>query len=62
MKITFGTDSAFEQFSAWALNDKKIYKKVLSLIKDIKRNSYDGMGKPEPLRGCSKSKKQGKVK
>jgi toxin YoeB len=52
MKITFSDDnSAFEDFTAWALVDKNIYKKILSLIKDIKRNPTDGIGKPEPLKG-----------
>jgi toxin YoeB len=50
MKLTFGTDVAFEQFTAWALEDKRIYKKILALIKDIKRSPYEGIGKPEPLK------------
>jgi toxin YoeB len=57
MKIIFNDDnSAFEDFTAWALVDKNIYKKIISLIKDIKRNPTDGIGKPEPLKydlsGC----------
>ena len=57
MKISFSDDnSAFEDFTAWAMEDKKTYKKILSLIKDIKRNPTDGIGKPEPLKyelsGC----------
>jgi toxin YoeB len=51
MKITFREDSnAFEDFTNWALEDKKTFKKILSLIKDIKRNPKDGIGKPEPLK------------
>jgi len=56
MKISFYDEDAFDEFTAWALVDKKIYKKILSLIKDIRRNSTDGIGKPEPLKydmsGC----------
>jgi len=57
MKISFNTgNSAFKDLTAWALEDKKIYKKILSLIEDIKRNPTDGIGKPEPLKhelsGC----------
>ena len=57
MKISF-TDgnSALEDFIAWALEDKRIFKKIASLIKDIKRDPTSGIGKPEPLKyelsGC----------
>ena len=51
MRVTFSDDSnAFEDFTAWALEDKKIFRKIVSLIKDIKRNPTDGIGKPEPLK------------
>lgn len=30
---------------------KKIIKRINLLIKDIERNYYDGIGKPEPLKG-----------
>lgn len=30
--------------------DKKLLKKVHELLKDIDRNGYDGIGKPEPLK------------
>lgn len=30
--------------------DKKILKRINMLIKDISRNPYDGIGKPEPLK------------
>jgi toxin YoeB len=50
MNLTFGTDKAFDDFTSWALQDKKIYKKILTLIKDIKRDPYSGIGKPEQLK------------
>lgn len=31
-------------------NDKRIIKRINVLIKDILRNSFDGIGKPEPLK------------
>jgi toxin YoeB len=47
---------AFEQFTDWATKDRKIYAKIVSLIDDILRNPFTGIGKPEPLkhdlRGC----------
>lgn len=48
-QIIFDAD-AFEQFANWAIEDKKIYAKIVRLIKDIDRSPYTGLGKPEPLR------------
>ncbi len=35
----------------WQTQDKKTLKRINELLKDIKRNAYSGVGKPEPLRG-----------
>ena len=50
MKLTFRDDDVFEDFTNRSFEDKDKYKKILSLIKDIKRNSYGGIGKPEQLK------------
>jgi len=42
--------SAFDDFNQWAMADKKCYKRIVSLIKDISRNPYPGLGKPEALK------------
>ena len=44
------TDEAWEEFEYWAKNDKKVFKRILELIKDINRNGYTGIGKPEALK------------
>ena len=44
------SDEAWEEFEYWTKNDKKIFKRILELIKDIDRNGYTGIGKPEPLK------------
>ena len=36
------SDEAWEEFEYWAKNDKKIFKRILELIKDIDRNGYTG--------------------
>jgi toxin YoeB len=41
---------AFDDFSNWATEDKRIHQKIIVLIKDIQRNPFTGLGKPEPLR------------
>ena len=40
---------AFEQFPDWATTDKRIFKKILSLIRDTQKDPFSGIGKPEPL-------------
>lgn len=48
-KVAFLTRS-FDEFNQWAINDKKIYVKIVNLIKDIQRDPFSGLGKPEPLK------------
>lgn len=45
------SDEAWEDFEFWVKNDKKTLKKILTLLKDIERNGYSGIGKPEALKG-----------
>ena len=49
MKILFH-EKAFDEYLYWQKNDKKTLKRLNNIIKDIKRNPYEGLGKPEPLR------------
>jgi len=49
MNITF-SKNAWEDYSSWLVEDKKILKKINELIKDISRTPFDGKGKPEPLK------------
>jgi toxin YoeB len=49
MKITF-TEAAWENYLWLQENDKKLLKRVNLLVKDILRNPFDGIGKPEPLK------------
>jgi len=49
MKIIFSSQS-WEEYLYWQKTDKKILKRINSLIREIQRNPYDGMGKPEPLK------------
>ena len=43
------TDEAWEDFLSLIAN-KRLLKKVNELLKDIDRNGYAGIGKPEPLK------------
>ncbi|UWG98571.1 Txe/YoeB family addiction module toxin [Dehalobacter sp. DCM] len=44
------SDFAWEDYTMWLIEDKKVLKKINELLKDIDRNGYEGLGKPEPLR------------
>ena len=43
------TDFAWEQYEELQEKDKRLVKKINILIKDIKRNGNERIGKPEPL-------------
>jgi toxin YoeB len=44
-------DEAWEDYLYWQTQDKKTLKRINQLLKDIDRNGYDGIGKPEMLSG-----------
>lgn len=48
-KIWF--DEAWEDYLYWQTQDKKTLRRVNALLRDIERAAFDGIGKPEPLRG-----------
>ena len=43
-------DDAWEDYFYWQSIDKKILKKINDLLKDICRNPFSGIGKPEQLK------------
>lgn len=42
---------AWEDYLYWQVEDKQIMKKINQLVKDIRRTPFEGVGKPEPLKG-----------
>ncbi len=42
--------NAWQDYLYWQKNDKKNVKRINRLIKDIERNPYEGIGKPEALK------------
>ena len=44
-------ESAWEQYLSWQTEDKKTLKRINLLIQSILRNPFEGIGKPEPLKG-----------
>ena len=45
------TDIGWEDYLYWQTEDRKTLRKINTLLKDIERNSNEGIGKPEPLTG-----------
>ena len=49
MNLVF-TTNAWEDFGYWLDHDKEMAEKIRALLKDIVRNPFQGLGKPEPLK------------
>jgi len=49
MKYIF-VDESWEDYLYWQKTNLKIAIKINALLKDIARNPYSGLGKPEPLK------------
>ena len=49
MKLIF-SEKTWEDYLYWQKTDKKLLKRANALIKDIIRQPFDGIGKPENLK------------
>jgi toxin YoeB len=49
VKVIF-SDHAWEDYLYWQTTDRKILRRINTMIKEIMRNPFEGMGKPEPLK------------
>jgi len=56
MKKAIFEDDSLNELKEWMTIDIKIAKKIISLIQDIQKEPFTGLGKPEPLKykyqGC----------
>ncbi len=48
-KLLF-SEKAWEEYLYWQSQDKKTLKRINLLLKDIERNKFEGIRKPEPLK------------
>jgi toxin YoeB len=44
------TDECWNDYIYWQTQDKKTLKRINDLIKDVQRDPFAGIGKPEPLK------------
>lgn len=49
MEVVF-IDQGWEDYLYWQIHDKKILKKINTLLRDINRDPFNGIGSPEPLK------------
>ena len=49
MKYVF-VDESWDDYLYWQKIDKKMLKRINLLLKDISRQPFEGIGKPEPLK------------
>ena len=45
------SDKAWDDYLYWQAQDKKTLKRENQLVKDIERNNFEGIGKPDALKG-----------
>ncbi|MEI9917455.1 MAG: Txe/YoeB family addiction module toxin [Bacteroidota bacterium] len=50
MQIEF-TEHGWNDYLYWQANDSDVLEKINHLIKEITRDPFKGIGKPEPLKG-----------
>ena len=50
MRVSFAR-KGWADYQHWNATDAKVFGKVNALIEDIRRSPFNGLGKPEPLRG-----------
>ena len=51
MRLVFA-DQAWEDYIYWQQEDPQKVEKINALIKDLRRDPFMGLGKPEPLKGA----------
>ena len=50
MKVLW-EERAWADYLYWQMQDRKTLKRINELVKDMQRDAFHGIGKPEPLRG-----------
>jgi toxin YoeB len=54
-RLTFENE-AFDEFTEWSVENKKLFDRIVKLLVEIRRTPFDGTGKPEALKhdykGC----------
>jgi toxin YoeB len=43
-------DEAFDEFIEWITINKKLFDRIVKLLNEVRRQPFEGTGKPEPLK------------
>ena len=49
MRLVFA-DGAWEDYLHWQKEDRRMVERINKLIEEVRRDPFDGIGKPEPLK------------
>jgi len=49
MKLVFA-DASWDDYLYWQQQDKRMVERINKLIKEVQREPFSGIGKPEPLK------------
>jgi toxin YoeB len=49
VKLTF-SDEAWDDYLHWQKHDRRMVERIHKLIKEVQRDPFGGVGKPEPLK------------
>lgn len=50
MRVVAFHQLAFEQYSDWAMTNKKLFERLRRIITETAKTPFGGIGKPEPLK------------
>lgn len=50
MRIVAFHQSAFDEYSDWATQDRKLFERLRRIIGETAKTPFEGIGKPEPLK------------
>jgi len=51
MRVVAFHSNSFDEYNEWARTEEKIFQRLVTLIRDTRRTPFEGIGKPEPLKG-----------
>lgn len=49
-RLTIVQDECMEDLEYWVATDRKVALRIFKLMKEVRRDPYRGLGKPEPLK------------
>jgi toxin YoeB len=50
MKRIIFEQTPFDDYADWGIYNRNVFKRIYELLKDIRRQPFEGIGKPEPLK------------